>query len=148
MEKHYTEKIKDEKDTNEKKFKKKKSVNWDAKSQDNKENNKKETEKTEQPGQNEKEYLEIEVINKDGNTFKERVKYETKESKEFVKKREEKTHDEYTKAKELTSVARFAARGTTCPSSSSPRAKRRRTRSSALRSARTTISPSPFPCGS
>ena len=44
---------------------------------------------------------EIEVINKDGNTVKERVNCESKESEEFTKKREEKTHNEYTKAKEF-----------------------------------------------
>ena len=47
------------------------------------------------------EFLEIEVINKDGNTVKERVNYESKESKEFAKKREEKIHNEYKKAKDF-----------------------------------------------
>ena len=41
------------------------------------------------------------MVNKDGNIVKQKVKYEPKESKEFVKKREEKMHDEYTKAKEF-----------------------------------------------
>ena len=52
-------------------------------------------------GEGDKDFLEIEVINKDGNTIKERVKYESKESKEFTKKREEISHNEYTKAKEF-----------------------------------------------
>ena len=91
-----------EKNVDGKTFKKKKSVNWDSKSFENKENSSKEKKnEIKLSGENEKEYLEIEVINKDGNTIKERVKYETKESKEFVKKREEKSHDEYTKAKEF-----------------------------------------------
>ena len=47
------------------------------------------------------DFLEIEVINKDGNSIKEKVKYEKKESKEFTKKRVENMHDEYKKAKEF-----------------------------------------------
>ena len=50
---------------------------------------------------NKNEYLEIEVINKEGNITKERVKYEHKSSKEFFQKRESLSHDEYTKAKEF-----------------------------------------------
>ena len=94
MEKKDKEKTKDEK-----KFKKKKSVNWDTKTADDNQN-KKENE-PEKEKDKDKEYFEIEVINKDGNTFRERVKYEAHESKDFVKKRGEKMHDEYTKAKEF-----------------------------------------------
>ncbi len=93
MEKEAKENKKDEK-----KFKKKKSVNWDSKIFDNKEQEKKPEVKI---GEGDKDFLEIEVINKDGNTIKERVKYERKESKEFTKKREENIHNEYTKAKEF-----------------------------------------------
>ena len=78
---------------NEKKIKKKKSVNWDI--------SKDQEKKPEVKLSNDKEFLEIEEVNKDGNIVKQRVKYESKESKEFVKKREEKMHDEYTKAKEF-----------------------------------------------
>ena len=84
----------------EKKIKKKKSVNWDTKTQDNTKVQEKKAE-VKLPAEGDKDFLEIEVINKDGNKIKERVKYESKESKEFVKKREEKTHNEYTKAKEF-----------------------------------------------
>ena len=77
-------------------MKKKKSVNWDTKVQDNEQNSQDKKDEGKSG-----EFLEIEVINKDGNTVKERVNYETKESKEFVKKREEKMHNEYTKAKEF-----------------------------------------------
>ena len=85
-----------EKEAKEKKIKKKKSVNWDTKVQNNdqKSQDKKDEGKS-------GEFLEIEVINKDGNTVKERVNCESKESEEFTKKREEKTHNEYTKAKEF-----------------------------------------------
>ena len=76
-----------------KKIKKKKSVNWDISNEQEK--------KPEVKVSNDKDFLEIEVVNKDGNTIKEKVKYESKESKEFVKKRGEKMHDEYTKAKEF-----------------------------------------------
>ena len=84
------------KEEKEKKMKKKKSVNWDTKVQDNGQNSQDKKDEGKSG-----EFLEIEVINKDGNTVKERVNYETKESKEFVKKREEKMHNEYTKAKEF-----------------------------------------------
>ena len=84
------------KEEKEKKMKKKKSVNWDTKVQDNEQNSQDKKDEGKSG-----EFLEIEVINKDGNTVKERVNYETKESKEFVKKREEKMHNEYTKAKEF-----------------------------------------------
>ena len=80
-----------------KKFKSKKSVNWEA----NADNEKIKTEKKVEIPSDPKDFLEIEVINKDGSTKKEHVKYESKESKEFVKKREEIAHDEYTKAKEF-----------------------------------------------
>ena len=83
-----------------KKIKKKKSVNWDAKTQDNTKVQEKKPE-AKPPAEGEKDFLEIEVINKDGNTIKERVTYESKESKEFAKKREEIAHNEYTKAKEF-----------------------------------------------
>ena len=83
----------------EKKFKKKKSVNWEKLEENNKEQEKKP--KVKLSPDNDKEYLEIEVINKDGDTIKEKVKYESNERKEFVKKREENIHDEYTKAKEF-----------------------------------------------
>ena len=74
-------------------MKKKKSVNWDISNEKEK--------KPEVKLSNDKDFLEIEVVNKDGNIVKQRVKYESKESKEFVKKREEKMHDEYTKAKQF-----------------------------------------------
>ena len=83
------------KDHDEKKFKKKKSVNWEKV-----EEQQKKPEVKLSPD-NDKEYLEIEVINEDGKTIKEKVKYESKERKEFAKKREEKMHDEYKKAKEF-----------------------------------------------
>ena len=51
--------------------------------------------------ENPKDFLEIEIINKDGNIIKQNVKYEHKASKEFSKKREENSHNEYTKAKEF-----------------------------------------------
>ena len=104
MEKEYKEKINDEKTTDPKKYKKKKSVNWETKIIDEKEIPKepeKKTEKENVPFGNDKEYLEIEVINKDGSTKIEKVKYEKKNTKDFEKKREEKSHDEYTKAKEF-----------------------------------------------
>ena len=62
---------------------------------------KKKTEKENVPFGNDKEYLEIKIINKDGSTKIEKVKYEKKNTKDFEKKREEKSHDEYTKAKEF-----------------------------------------------
>lgn len=104
MEKEEKEKINLEKKTEEKKFKKKKSVNWDSKLTENLQNASKNQDKKPDEklsAENEKEYLEIEVINKDGNIKKERVKYDRKDSKEFVKKREEISHDEYKKAKEF-----------------------------------------------
>ena len=97
MENEHKEKIKDESTTDQKKYKKKKSVNWESKKLD--EN--KVTDESLKNKENDKDLLEIEVINKDGSTKKEHVKYERKESKEFVKKREERAHDEYTKAKEF-----------------------------------------------
>jgi len=97
MENEHKEKIKDESTTDQKKYKKKKSVNWESKKLD--EN--KVTDESLKKKENDKDLLEIEVINKDGSTKKEHVKYERKESKEFVKKREERAHDEYTKAKEF-----------------------------------------------
>ena len=97
MENEHKEKIKDESTTDQKKYKKKKSVNWESKKLD--EN--KVPDKSLKNKENDKDLLEIEVINKDGSTKKEHVKYERKESKEFVKKREERAHDEYTKAKEF-----------------------------------------------
>ena len=103
MEKDTKEKVDFGKKADEKKFKKKKSVNWD-KAQEIKNNIAKEQEKKPEVkvgGEVDKDFLEIEVINKDGNIIKERVKYESKESKEFTKKREEISHNEYTKAKEF-----------------------------------------------
>jgi hypothetical protein len=100
MEKDTKEKVDFGKKADEKKFKKKKSVNWDAKTQENPKVEEKKPE-VKVPAGGEKDFLEIEVINKDGNTIKERVKYESKESKEFAKKREEIAHNEYTKAKEF-----------------------------------------------
>ena len=100
MEKEIKEEVNIGKKPGEKKIKKKKSVNWDAKTQDNTKVQEKKAE-VKLPAEGDKDFLEIEVINKDGNKIKERVKYESKESKEFVKKREEKTHNEYTKAKEF-----------------------------------------------
>ena len=100
MEKETKEQANIEKKQGEKKIKKKKSVNWDIKTQDNTKEQEKKPE-VKLPSEGEKDFLEIEVINKDGNKIKERVKYESKESKEFAKKREEKTHNEYTKAKEF-----------------------------------------------
>ena len=97
MENEHKEKIKDESTTDQKKYKKKKSVNWESKKLD--EN--KVPDESLKNKENDKDLLEIEVINKDGSTKKEHVKYESKESKEFVKKREERAHDEYTKAKEF-----------------------------------------------
>jgi len=97
MENEHKEKIKDESTTDQKKYKKKKSVNWESKKLD--EN--KVPDESLKNKENDKNLLEIEVINKDGSTKKEYVKYERKESKEFVKKREERAHDEYTKAKEF-----------------------------------------------
>ena len=79
-----------------KKLKSRKSVNWDSK-----------IEKEEKKGKvnisniNSNDLLEIEVINKDGNVEKEYVKYERRASKEFNQKREENSHNEYTKAKEF-----------------------------------------------
>ena len=83
--------------SDEKKYKKKKSVNWETKEGEVK----KEPEPEAEQPEIKKEFIEIEVINKDGNTFKERVKYEKKNSKEFTKKREQIAHDEYKKAKEF-----------------------------------------------
>ena len=102
MENEHKEKINDEATTDHKKYKKRKSVNWESKKlEENKASN--EPAKNIENGKdsNDKDLLEIEVINKDGSTIKELVKYENKESKEFVKKREERAHDEYTKAKEF-----------------------------------------------
>ena len=83
-----------------KKLKSKKSVNWESNIQKEEENKKKKEGKISSK-ENPKEFLEIEVINKDGNIVKENVKYEHKTSKEFSKKREEYAHNEYTKAKEF-----------------------------------------------
>ena len=80
-----------------KKYKSKKSVNWESKS-DIKLEEKKEQVKI--SNGNNKDFLEIEVINKDGTINKENVKYEHKTSKEFSQKRIENSHNEYTKAKE------------------------------------------------
>ena len=102
MEKETKEPINFETKKGEKQFKKKKSVNWESKlllENTTKEEAKKPEAKL--SSDNVKEYLEVEVIDGGGNTIKERVKYESKESKEFVKKREENTHNEYTKAKEF-----------------------------------------------
>ena len=104
MEKGTKEPVNFEKKPGEKQFKKKKSVNWESKILENMDSATKEKEKKPEvklSSDNDKEYLEIEVINKDGNTTKKRVKYESKESKEFTKKRGEKMHNEYTKAKEF-----------------------------------------------
>ena len=86
-----------------KKYKKKKSVNWESKiiKIENDVKEEADIKKPEESKTNEKEFLEIEVINQDGNTVKERVKYETKESKEFAQKRGKIAHDEYTKAKKF-----------------------------------------------
>ena len=99
MESEHKEKINDEPTTDHKKYKKKKSVNWESKQLDDKKDHNDSVKIKEDP--NDKDYIEIEVINKDGSIKKEHVKYENKESKEFVKKREERAHDEYTKAKEF-----------------------------------------------
>ena len=80
-----------------KKFKSKKSVNWEV----NADNEKVKTEKKVEIPSDPKDFLEIEVIKEDGNTIKERVKYEHKMSKEFSQKRVENSHNEYTKAKEF-----------------------------------------------
>jgi hypothetical protein len=104
MEKEYKEKINEQKSTENKNIKKKKSVNWDLAKSDDKNSEQNEKEKKSEIkdfNQNDKEFLEIEVINNDGSTIKEHVKYEKKERKEFIKKREEKSHNEYTKAKEF-----------------------------------------------
>ena len=81
-----------------KKLKSRKSVNWDSKIENEE---KKKLEKVNISNINSKDFLEIEVINKDGNVEKEYVKYEHKSSKEFNQKREENSHNEYTKAKEF-----------------------------------------------
>ena len=81
-----------------KKYKSKKSVNWESNEEKEKENKKKEV--TISNGDS-KDFLEIEVIKEDGKVIKERVKYEHKTSKEFTQKREENSHQEYTKAKEF-----------------------------------------------
>ena len=102
MESEHKEKINDEPTTDHKKYKKKKSVNWESKKlDDNKEHNDSVKKIENEKNLNDKDFLEIEVINKDGSIKKEHVKYENKESKEFVKKREERAHNEYTKAKEF-----------------------------------------------
>ena len=87
----------------EKKLKSRKSVNWDLKENEEKDKNTNEKDKEDNKinENNKNEYLEIEVINKEGNITKERVKYEHKSSKEFFQKRESLSHDEYTKAKEF-----------------------------------------------
>ncbi len=81
-----------------KKLKSKKSVNWESK-KENEEKNK--NDKVNTLNLNSKEFLEIEVINQDGNIIKEIVKYEHNSSKEFSEKRIENSHNEYTKAKEF-----------------------------------------------
>ncbi len=81
-----------------KKIKKRKSVNWDSKIENEE---KKKKENVNISNINSKDLLEIEVINEDGNIKKELVKYERKSSKEFNHKREENSHNEYTKAKEF-----------------------------------------------
>ena len=86
------------KDKEEKKLKSRKSVNWDSKIENEE---KKKTGKVNISNINSKDLLEIEVINKDGSSEKEYVKYEHKTSKEFNQKREENSHNEYTKAKEF-----------------------------------------------
>ena len=84
------------------KIKKKKSVNWDTKRIEEINNIQEKGNDNLKPQDiNDKEYLEIEVINEEGQTIKEKVKVERKKSKEFIKKREEKMHDEYKKAKEF-----------------------------------------------
>lgn len=80
-----------------KKFKSKKSVNWEMSPDIEKLKKEKKVEISNDP----KDFLEIEVINQDGNTIKERVKYEHKTSKEFTQKRVENSHNEFTKAKEF-----------------------------------------------
>ena len=81
-----------------KQLKKRKSVNWESNIQKEEEQKKN---KDVSLRENPKDFLEIEVINKDGNIIKQNVKYEHKTSKEFSKKREENSHNEYTKAKEF-----------------------------------------------
>ena len=102
MENEHKEKINDEATTVHRKYKKKKSVNWESKKiEDNKAPNEqvKNVENGKDP--NDKDFIEVEIINKDRSIIKEHVKCESKESKEFAKNREERAHDEYTKAKEF-----------------------------------------------
>ena len=104
MEEESKEKINEQKSIEHKNLKKKKSVNWDLVKSEDQNNEKSENEKKSEIkdlNENDKELLEIEVINNDGSTIKEHVKYDKKESEEFLKKREEKSHNEYTKAKEF-----------------------------------------------
>ena len=86
------------KNSEEKKLKSRKSVNWDSKIENEE---KKTSDKITISNINSKDLLEIEVINKDGSSEKEYVKYEHRPSKEFNQKREENSHNEYTKAKEF-----------------------------------------------
>ena len=104
MEKENKDKISEQKSIDHKNIKKKKSVNWDiVKSEDKNsdQNGKDKKSEIKDSNQNDKELLEIEVIKDDGSIIKEQVNYEKKESEEFIKKREEKSHNEYTIAKEF-----------------------------------------------
>jgi superfamily II RNA helicase len=107
MEKEYKESINEQKSTEHKNIKKKKSVNWDNVKSEDKNSEQSEKEKKSEIkdlNQNDKELLEIEVIKDDGSIIKEQVNYEKKESEEFIKKREEKSHNEYTIAKEFVEL--------------------------------------------
>jgi hypothetical protein len=53
------------------------------------------------PEKKEEEYMEIEVIEKDGTATKKLVKKETKENKEFQEKKKKAYHNEFAKAKEF-----------------------------------------------
>ena len=53
------------------------------------------------PEKKEEEYMEIEVIEKDGTVTKKLVKKETKENKEFQEKKKKAYHNEFAKAKEF-----------------------------------------------
>ena len=53
------------------------------------------------PEKKEEEYMEIEVIEKDGSVTKKLVKRETKENKEFQEKKKKAYHNEFAKAKEF-----------------------------------------------
>jgi hypothetical protein len=53
------------------------------------------------PEKNEEEYMEIEVVEKDGTTVKKLVKKEKKENKEFQEKKKKAYHNEFAIAKEF-----------------------------------------------